>query len=200
MTRSDAPQPQSADQGQLVQEDAEYTLTGSGDPLDAGYVPPDRPYVRPGDATTAAEVRDGESLDARLAREVPDDGSDDLDPSRAGRLSQEGEGVVREVGVDGGAASAEEAAMHMTDGEALEPVADDSPLGDPEVAAALDSGPRAERAERDADRDAEGDPIAGRDPGHRAGAAERLDSRPEAGGAAAPASGRDDVGPEGHLP
>lgn len=206
MSRRDDPQPQDPDAGQMVQEDAEYTLTGSGDPLDAGYVPPDRPMELDGDTVTPAGAREGESLDDRLARELPDDASP-TDPQRAGRLEpdEDDDTAARDVGVDGGAASAEEAAVHRTGGEedALEPVVDDSPMEDPEVAEQLDSDPRAEQAARDASRDAEGDPVAGRDAEHRE---ERLDDRaagidahPDAGGAVAPASGRDDVGPEGRL-
>ena len=195
MSRRDDPQPQDPDAGQMVQEDAEYTLTGTGDPLDSGYVPPDRPL----------EERNRE-LDDRLARELPEDASA-TDPERAGRLEpDEGDDTAaRDVGVDGGAASAEEAAVHRTggDGDALEPVVDDSPMEDPEVAEQLDSDPRAEQAERDASRDAEGDPVAGRDAEHRGepldDRAAGIDAHPDAGGAVAPASGRDDVGTEGRL-
>lgn len=202
MTRSDGPQPQSPDQGELVHENADYTLTGAGDPLDAGYVPADRPYARSADGLTPAEMREGESLDSRLARELPEDAGP-VDTDRAGRLAAAADApdAALDVGVDGGSASAEEAAVHRTGGEsdALEPVVDDGPLDDPEVAATLDEGPRAEQAERDADRDADGDPIAGRDDEHRHGA-ERIDTAPEAGGAAAPASGIADAGPDARLP
>jgi hypothetical protein len=88
--------------------------------------------------TTADEERSGESLDQLLAEEEPDvspdapwtdedDPSDDDRPGepRSGRLVAPDEGGAREdaerdvyaldVGVDGGAASAEEAAVHLTD-------------------------------------------------------------------------------------
>jgi hypothetical protein len=205
MSRRDDPQPQNPDAGQLVQEDAEYTLTGAGDPLDAGYVPPDRPFELDGDTVTPAGAREGESLDDRLARELPDD-VPAVDPQRAGRLEPDADGdtAARDVGVDGGAASAEEAAVHRTGGgaDAFEPVVDDSPMEDPEVTEQLDSDPGAEQAERDASRDAEGDPVAGRDAEHRGAFDDRaagIDAHPDAGGAVAPASGREDVGPEGRL-
>ncbi|ODU00222.1 MAG: hypothetical protein ABS81_24280 [Pseudonocardia sp. SCN 72-86] len=205
MSRCDAPQPQDPDAGQMVQEDAEYTLTGAGDPLDAGWVPPDRPMELDGDTVTPAGARAGESLDDRLARELPEDGAV-TDAERAGRLEPDADGdtTARDVGVDGGAASAEEAAVHRTGGEgdAFEPVVDDSPMEDPDVREQLDSDPRADQAERDALRDAEGDPVAGRDAEHREPLDDRaagIDAHPDAGGSVAPASGRDDVGPEGRL-
>jgi Family of unknown function (DUF5709) len=87
--------------------------------------------------TTAEEEREGESLDQLLAEEEPDVGSDDTwtddespdnddrttDP-RSGRLVAADEGVhpdaednavATDVGIDGGAATAEEAAVHLTD-------------------------------------------------------------------------------------
>jgi hypothetical protein len=86
--------------------------------------------------TTRAEERRGESLDQLLAEEEPDRpvelpwtddeyGPDDEDVpfARAGRLVAPDEGSrpdrdpdldARDVGVDGGGASAEEAAVHLT--------------------------------------------------------------------------------------
>ncbi|HSN10566.1 MAG TPA: DUF5709 domain-containing protein, partial [Propionibacteriaceae bacterium] len=84
------------------------------------------------------EMRQGESLDQKLAAEVPDvvpDGDDNWrgDPEedrevgnrRAGRLvdanhgydgeDEESDTVGEDVGIDGGAACAEEAAMHIID-------------------------------------------------------------------------------------
>lgn len=85
--------------------------------------------------TTAEEERRGESLDQLLAEEEPDipaddEWSDEDDPSdddhttspRAGRLVEPDEGahpddekdvVAFDVGIDGGGASAEEAAVHV---------------------------------------------------------------------------------------
>ncbi|MET8216120.1 DUF5709 domain-containing protein [Streptomyces hirsutus] len=110
------------------------------DMLDEGYSPPEKPLgvTKPG--TTAAEQHEGESLDERLRQEVPDvevpagDGVGDLpggegeplDPEtgidRAGRLVAPDEGtrtdttaelVADDQGIDGGAAGAEEAAVHV---------------------------------------------------------------------------------------
>jgi hypothetical protein len=87
--------------------------------------------------TTADEQRTGESLDQLLAEEEPDQTldapwtdedapSDDDRPwePRSGRLVAPDEGAhedgekdvyAQDVGLDGGAASAEEAAVHLTD-------------------------------------------------------------------------------------
>ncbi|MFI5874834.1 DUF5709 domain-containing protein [Streptomyces sp. NPDC051445] len=112
------------------------------DALDEGYSPPEKPLGVTKYGTTAAEQHDGESLDRRLAQEVPDvpdpagDGIGDLpggegepvDPEagdrRAGRLVAPDEGahpdavkeeIARDVGIDGGAAGAEEAAVHVVE-------------------------------------------------------------------------------------
>ncbi|OIK29606.1 DUF5709 domain-containing protein [Streptomyces malaysiense] len=111
--------------------------------LDEGYSPPERPLGVTRYGTTAAEQRAGESLQQRLRQEVPDpddgpagDGIGDLpggegeplDPeagdSRAGRLSARdpGAGILAEdVGIDGGAAGAEEAAVHVVPDEPAPP-------------------------------------------------------------------------------
>ncbi|MDQ0835363.1 hypothetical protein QF032_007207 [Streptomyces achromogenes] len=112
------------------------------DALDEGYSPPEKPLGVTRYGTTAAEQHDGESLDQRLAQEVPDvsapagDGVGDLpdgegepvDPEagdrRAGRLVAPDEGahpdavkeeIAEDVGIDGGAAAAEEAAVHIVE-------------------------------------------------------------------------------------
>lgn len=113
--------------------------------LDAGYSPPEKPRVCGKFGTTESEQRNGESLEQRMAQEEPEnwekvleedldeDGvrarGDELDDEvgyrRAGRLAwsdEDGEHwdvVGRDVGVDGGAASAEEAAMHIIDANAM---------------------------------------------------------------------------------
>jgi hypothetical protein len=90
--------------------------------------------------TTAAEQLEGESLDQRLAEEVPDVGAergdgigdlpygegemldDEVGDDRSGRLVAPDEGahgdnekdlIASDVGIDGAAASAEEAAVHI---------------------------------------------------------------------------------------
>jgi hypothetical protein len=240
-------QPEAPDLGASVQlENDEYLggPPGDRDALDAGYVPPDRPYALDEDSVTARGMREGETLDERLRREQ---GDEEIDPDRAGRLVMERAGAALEtsdaldavdVGIDGGAASAEEAAVHETDDP-------DAPLGnepslamsaaleDPELDAALGDDPLAGEARVEAARDVSADgeifdpgatPVAvgaeSLDGGAGAGgdlsgwgedhalprdAADRspaagLDANPDIGGAAAPASGREDAGPGTGLP
>ncbi|MEV6477613.1 DUF5709 domain-containing protein [Streptomyces sp. NPDC051657] len=110
------------------------------DLMEEGYSPPERPLAVNRFGTTGTEVHDGESLDQRLAQETDDveppdgDGIGDLTGGegeplegsghepRAGRLSAADDAAGREndvfaedMGIDGGAASAEEAAVHVTD-------------------------------------------------------------------------------------
>lgn len=117
------------DGNQLSQED---TLIDRGvdDILDEGFSPPEK----------WKEPRDHESLEELLSEEEPDaavtlsdaDGSgpqssdDEIGDRRAGRLLATDEGVdeddeehllARDVGIDGSAASAEEAAVHIIDDE-----------------------------------------------------------------------------------
>ncbi|MFC5218240.1 DUF5709 domain-containing protein [Streptomyces coerulescens] len=128
--------------------DAEDTLENDGvdDPLDRGWSPPDRPWAVEHSGVTAAERHQGETLDQRLAEEMPDlatpdgDGMGDAEGTdgelldnevgalRSGRLVAPDEGahedeesalVATDVGIDGAAASAEEAAMHIVDEDSL---------------------------------------------------------------------------------
>ena len=130
--------------------DAEDTLENDGvaDPLDRGYSPPERPWAVEHYGVTAAERHEGETLDQRLAEELPDladgDGDDDgigdssgtdgeplddeVGDARSGRLVAPDEGahedeetalVATDVGIDGAAASAEEAAVHVVDEDNL---------------------------------------------------------------------------------
>lgn len=111
----------------------EDTLIDRGVPdvLDEGYSPPERP---------SGFSTEHEALDARLSREQPDlapedgdgigdttdtDGEpydDEVGVTRAGRLVADDQGVdpdldaelvARDIGIDGAAASAEEAAVHV---------------------------------------------------------------------------------------
>ncbi|MGN9760011.1 DUF5709 domain-containing protein [Streptomyces sp. SD31] len=118
------------------------------DTLDEGYSPPEKPLGVTKHGTTAAEQHEGETLDERLTQEVPEvaepagDGVGDLpggegepvDPeagaARAGRLLAPDEGTGPDItkeeiafdqGVDGGAAGAEEAAMHVVEDDARLP-------------------------------------------------------------------------------
>lgn len=115
--------------------DPEDSLEGDpgDDPLDTGIIPPDRWSA--GLRRAAAGDEESESLDELLAEEEPDvqpdDSWGDAEP-RAGRLVAtdeqayddgdtslllEDELVARDVGIDGGAAGAEEAAVHVVDGD-----------------------------------------------------------------------------------
>jgi len=121
-------------------DDAEYldqaeTLTGDGieldEPLDTSYSPPDNSPVATRFGNTAAEQAEGESLDQRLAQEIPDITPDDVTGEaapRAGRLiapdegvheDTEGVAVAFDAGKAGSAATAEEAAMHIVDEDEL---------------------------------------------------------------------------------
>lgn len=121
-------QPTAPDLAAVLHEPAAYTMVGPGgsDPLDAGYVPPDRPYVLDDNELTPRALREGETLDERLAQERPDVDSELIAPGadsdRAGRLAASGTAPdtwnaesldAVDVGVSGGAASAEEAAVHV---------------------------------------------------------------------------------------
>ena len=118
-------QPEAPDLGAAIQLETSESLVGPPgdvDALDAGYSPPDRPYALDDDELAVAGQREGETLDERLAREVPEDVPVDVD--RAGRLADpEQDGAMgrtdaiegQDVGIDGGAASAEEAAVHIVD-------------------------------------------------------------------------------------
>ncbi|GHE57757.1 hypothetical protein CP980_01280 [Streptomyces vinaceus] len=135
----DVYQPQPEDEPSELQPDMDDSLgePGTDAVLDQGYSPPERPHARQGDDTTGGAQRTGESLDQRLAREEPDqeppagDGIGDLvdgegepvDPEaggrRAGRLApvagtpHANSVLAHDVGIDAGAASAEEAAVHV---------------------------------------------------------------------------------------
>jgi hypothetical protein len=129
------------DSGVLEPEDS-LDDRGVGDVLDEGWSPPEKPWASTGWGTTAREAATGESLEARLARELPEgavwdgdglgdasdtDGElldDEVGDLRAGRLVTAGgefdddeELYALDAGIDGGAASAEEAAVHVVSEE-----------------------------------------------------------------------------------
>src|SRR2546423_7947345 len=148
-------QPEAPDLGASAQLDSEEHLAappGDRDGLDAGYSPPDRPYLAEEDEVTARGMREGEPLDERLRAER---GDEQVDTGRAGRIEIAESGAALEtpdamdavdVGIDGGAAGAEEAAVHTTDDPnapvAREPSVAGSPeLDDPELESALDDDP-----------------------------------------------------------
>jgi hypothetical protein len=122
--------PEESEQLDQLEEQRSLVDRGVDDPLDEGYSPPERYSML---------IREGEheTLDERLADEVPepdpyapqeeevlDDG--EVGDERAGRLVDPNEGigpdlesdlVGNDVGIDGGAASAEEAAVHIVPDE-----------------------------------------------------------------------------------
>ncbi len=106
---------------------------GVADVLDEGFSPPEKWSPAQKFGNTAEEMREGETLDLRLAQEEPDvepdlDGDllDDgeVGDRRAGRLvdpdariglDTEDDLVGSDVGIDGAGAGAEEAAVHIVD-------------------------------------------------------------------------------------
>ena len=126
--------------GLLEAEDTLEDSRGVRDVLDTGWSVPERPWAVEDWGTTEAEESAGESLDRRLARELPDrilddgdglgdvsgtDGElldDEVGDVRAGRLVDADDGgtadtdeelYARDEGIDGAGASAEEAAVHI---------------------------------------------------------------------------------------
>lgn len=110
---------------------------GVDDVLDEGYTAPEKWSAGEGFGTTAEEQRQGETLDQRLRQEEPEPDpyeaqTEDLDDGqvgdqRAGRLVDPDAGigldtekdlVGDDVGIDAGAAGAEEAAVHVIDDNA----------------------------------------------------------------------------------
>jgi hypothetical protein len=132
----------SFDEGQLQADD---TLDDRGvdDVLDEGMSPPERPSREVAHGVTPADDARGESLEERMEQEEPDpsaeidhtaeaqeqelvDADENGDPSdgfeigdqRTGRLVADDDGTdgdALDAGIDGGAASAEEAAIHTVD-------------------------------------------------------------------------------------
>jgi hypothetical protein len=119
---------------------------GVGDILDEGISPPEKIRGSDAKSVTPAGEMEGESIDDRLPQEEPDPqqdlvygepadahesdeyqrDADQVGDERSGRLVAPDEGlaedaeraaVADDVGIDGGAAGAEEAAMHTVDDE-----------------------------------------------------------------------------------
>jgi hypothetical protein len=88
------------DDDAFEQLDALDTLDdGPADPLDEGYSPVEKPWALDDWGTTPREQHDGQSLDDRLARELPDFGAGELDDDGLGDLSgSDGELRDDEVG------------------------------------------------------------------------------------------------------
>lgn len=123
------------DEDQLQPEDS-LVDRGVDDMLDEGYSPPEKWSAGEGFGNTPAEEREGESLEQRIAQEVPEPDpyeeaaregehvGGEVGTERAGRLVAEDEGlgpdeekdmVAEDIGIDGAASSAEEAAVHVVD-------------------------------------------------------------------------------------
>lgn len=102
---------------------------GADDVLDEGYSPPDRP-PQPHWGETPYEEASGEPMEQQLDEEEPQEGQQPgpaHQADRAGRLADLGESEVAEdVGVAGGGAGAEEAAMRLHDDEGSPPEAADT--------------------------------------------------------------------------
>ncbi len=119
-----------------LQPDDTLDERGVDDVLDEGMSPPERPSREVAHGVTAADDAEGETLDERLEQEEPDPaahidhspeaqedellGDEGADPTdglevgdeRTGRLTGLDGDSADDVGVDGAAASAEEAAVH----------------------------------------------------------------------------------------
>jgi len=125
------------DEDQLQQED---TLVDRGldDALDEGYSAPEKWSAGEGFGNTPYEEQVGETLDQRIAQEVPEPDpyeeaaretenvGGEVGGARSGRLVAEGvdededveqDMVAEDVGIDGAGAGAEEAAVHVIDEE-----------------------------------------------------------------------------------
>jgi Family of unknown function (DUF5709) len=127
-TPATTPDPETGAEGDVDQLSAEDTLLDRGyDQLDEGYSPLERPRPNHWGETPWEEVRD-EPLDQRLTQEEPDWWEEDRhrprDDTRAGRLVQmdeDGDGFQDndvygvDAGIDGAAATAEEAAIHWVE-------------------------------------------------------------------------------------
>ena len=122
-----------------LQPDDTLDERGVDDVLDEGMSPPERPSREVAHGVTGAEDAEGETLDERMEQEEPDPaaavdhtpdaqedelvGEEGTDPSdgfevgdeRTGRLTEAEGDNADDVGLDGGAAGAEEAAVHTVD-------------------------------------------------------------------------------------
>lgn len=138
-TPGTSPDPETWGEGDTDQLELEDMLIDRGvdSVLDEGYSPPEHPTGHR--LETDREQAVGESMANRLAQEQPEVWDTDPGPDagaretdRAGRLTAAvpdamglptADTMAVDVGFDGGAATAEEAAMHVIDDED-EPVAD----------------------------------------------------------------------------
>lgn len=137
MTHMSDEVPEGNEQFDQLQPDDTLNDRGVEDVLDEGYSPPEAWSAAEKFGSTAEEQRTGESLEQRIAQEVPerdpyadepDDYVDDgeVGAHRAGRLVETNSGSGEDseselhgtdVGIDGAGSSAEEAAVHVIDDE-----------------------------------------------------------------------------------
>lgn len=131
--------PDAADSLDQLQPEDTLIDRGVDDVLDEGYTAPERWSPAQGFGNTPEEQRQGETIEQRVRQEEPDEADTESAPAwnadgedrqvggvRAGRIvapdagsgsDREGTAIGRSVGIDGGAASAEEAAMHVIDAD-----------------------------------------------------------------------------------
>jgi hypothetical protein len=129
------------DENQPAAED--LLLDDEVDEAERGYSPPEKYSAAQGFGNTPYEEATGETLDQRIAQEEPEpdpdveaesDGAEapgehEVGDARAGRLVDTDRGVgedtekdlvAEDVGIDGAAASAEEAAVHVIDEDEID--------------------------------------------------------------------------------
>jgi hypothetical protein len=137
--------PEESEQLDQTPEGDRLDPRGPEDVLDQGYSPPEKWSAAQRFGNTHLEEEIGETLDQRIAQEEPDpfehsleaddvDDDDDSEPElqeptgevgdlRAGRLAAEedfeSDLFADDVGIDGAGAGAEEAAVHIVEGEDL---------------------------------------------------------------------------------
>ncbi|QXT61827.1 DUF5709 domain-containing protein [Tessaracoccus palaemonis] len=121
--------PEGSEQLDQLQRSDSLIDRGVDDVLDEGYIAPDNWSPAQGFGNTPEEMRQGETLEQRMRQEIPEPVPDvenwnpnnekrEVGAERAGRLMHvQGSGredtLGVDVGISGGAASAEEAAMHI---------------------------------------------------------------------------------------
>ena len=128
----------SVDDEDQLQPDDSLVDRGVDDALDEGYTAPEKWSAGEGYGNTQLEEEQGETLDQRIEQEEPEPDpyeeaaieaenvGGEVGQERAGRLLAEDEGLstdedadlyAEDVGIDGAAASSEEAAVHVIDEE-----------------------------------------------------------------------------------
>jgi hypothetical protein len=128
----------SVDDEDQLQPDDTLVDRGVDDALDEGYTAPEKWSAGEGYGNTQLEEEQGETLDQRIEQEEPEPDpyeeaaieaenvGGEVGQERAGRLLAEDEGLstdedadlyAEDVGIDGAAASSEEAAVHVIEEE-----------------------------------------------------------------------------------